>query len=330
MRRGIDFRGVEWEEIEISKKMIDISGQRFGNLVALFPVRSHGKVKWLCQCDCDNLVVVITAALQNGNTKSCGCLQRKKTENRWQEYREIHNVIGQTYGELTIIRFVGVEDGQAIYSFKCSCGKCVNLPIERVKRGNTSSCGHLWIDWNDSYKSDIIGQRFGRLVARNFVGIDKHGSTLFLCDCDCGNTTILPRYSLTENRTHSCGCIVSVGESNIKKILNDTKIKYRPQYVFKDLKSDEGGHLLYDFAIFDDDCNVVRLIEFDGKQHERPYDFFGGEEKFLKVKKNDALKNEYASSHNIPLVRLPYALRDTMTLEDLMGNKYLIKKNRRI
>ena len=39
----------------------------------------------------------------------------------------------------------------------------------------------------------------------------------------------------------------------------------------------------------------------------------------------DRIKNEYALSHNIPLVRIPYWERDNITLEMIMGDQYLIK-----
>ena len=37
------------------------------------------------------------------------------------------------------------------------------------------------------------------------------------------------------------------------------------------------------------------------------------------------MKNEYALSHNIPLVRIPYWERDNITLEMILEDKYLIK-----
>ena len=81
---------------------------------------------------------------------------------------------------------------------------------------------------------------------------------------------------------------------------------------------------MYDFALLDEQNKTVRLIEFDGPQHNKPYDYFGGEEKFLRIHANDVLKNQYAISHNIPLVRIPYSKRDSIDLEDLFGDAYLI------
>lgn len=56
--------------------LMDISGQRFGRLVALEPTekRSGSNVIWLCRCDCGKIAEVSAINLRNGNTRSCGCL----------------------------------------------------------------------------------------------------------------------------------------------------------------------------------------------------------------------------------------------------------------
>ena len=64
----------------ISKSLtIDITGHRYGRLVAVERASSnkHHFATWLCKCDCGNEVVVVGNHLRNGNTKSCGCLQRE-------------------------------------------------------------------------------------------------------------------------------------------------------------------------------------------------------------------------------------------------------------
>lgn len=45
-----------------------------------------------------------------------------------------------------------------------------------------------------------------------------------------------------------------------------------------------------------------------------------------KHKKPDEIKNEYAFSHGIDLVRIPYWERDNITLNMLLGNQYLVMK----
>lgn len=56
-------------------KRLDLTGQRFGRLVA---IRRHEKSSkshsfWLCKCDCGKESVVFLGALRGGTTKSCGC-----------------------------------------------------------------------------------------------------------------------------------------------------------------------------------------------------------------------------------------------------------------
>lgn len=61
---------------------IDITGRRFGRLIALSMVDGEGKnQQWLCKCDCGNLKTVSKAALLSGKTKSCGCLLEETRHN---------------------------------------------------------------------------------------------------------------------------------------------------------------------------------------------------------------------------------------------------------
>jgi hypothetical protein len=60
-----------------SPTIIDISGQRFGRLVAIRPAekRDH-RYFWLCRCDCGNEHIASGSKLRSGNTVSCGCGKR--------------------------------------------------------------------------------------------------------------------------------------------------------------------------------------------------------------------------------------------------------------
>lgn len=56
---------------------IDISGLRFGRLVAIKLATCQPRTMWLCLCDCGNEKVINTSALRAGFTRSCGCLQKE-------------------------------------------------------------------------------------------------------------------------------------------------------------------------------------------------------------------------------------------------------------
>lgn len=60
----------------ISSKPKDITGMRFGKLIAIERVGSkNNQALWKCKCDCGKDAYVTTAMLMCGNNTSCGCSQ---------------------------------------------------------------------------------------------------------------------------------------------------------------------------------------------------------------------------------------------------------------
>lgn len=61
----------------------DLTGQRFGRLVALKPMRMELEpgqqgVPWLCRCDCGCVAVGLSISLTCGRKLSCGCINRRR------------------------------------------------------------------------------------------------------------------------------------------------------------------------------------------------------------------------------------------------------------
>jgi 5-methylcytosine-specific restriction endonuclease McrA len=116
---------------KMSRKMIDITGKRFGKLVVVnFSYRKKTKYYWKCKCDCGNYKITTKDMLIRGNTKSCGCLRRKLKR----------NIIGQRFGKLIAIKYI--KCGK--WKCKCDCGnECIVL-LSNLTCGVTKSCGCLW------------------------------------------------------------------------------------------------------------------------------------------------------------------------------------------
>jgi len=87
--------------------------------------------------------------------------------------------------------------------------------------------------------------------------------------------------------------------NTIATILRDEPIR---QATFDWLKGDKNWRLRCD-AYF---SNQQLIIEFDGKQHFEPIEFFGGEKAFKRIQANDAIKNILIPSHGIKLIRIAY------------------------
>lgn len=62
---------------------VDLTGQKFGKLVALS--YNQEKAKWLCQCDCGNITFVSSSNLNSGGTQSCGCVHFSLGEDKIQQ-----------------------------------------------------------------------------------------------------------------------------------------------------------------------------------------------------------------------------------------------------
>lgn len=116
-------------------------------------------------------------------------------------------------------------------------------------------------------------------------------------------------------------CKQSIGEREIQKILDINNIKYEKEKKFDDCISNLGYKLKFDFYLID----YNMCIEYDGIQHFRPIDHFGGYESFLKTKENDNIKEEYCIKNNIILKRIPYNQKLDYKLNKIISE--IMKKN---
>ena len=289
---------------------LNLTGQKFNRLLVLkeSEKRIGNRVTWVCQCDCGNTVLVTAKNLTNGTTKSCGCLKKK-------------DLIGKKFGKLTVIDYTNKTSsgGSAIWKCQCECGDITYASTEGLRSGDNTTCGNqkCRTTSQDLYEKQMIGRRFGKLTVQSkHLNSGKHGS-LWNCLCDCGNQYIATTNHLITGNTQSCGCLQgqSLGELQIKTLLEQNNIKYKSEYTFSELPNRR-----YDFALLNDNNEVIQLIEFDGEQHYQEIPFF---KTSLQEQKNiDEEKNIFAKNKNIKLVRIPYYKRNNLTFKDLEINIY--------
>ena len=190
-----------------------------------------------------------------------------------------------------------------------SCNKCKGQVIRDVfeERGITKSPIH-------------IGDRFGKLTVIGSADNTNRSKGYWKCQCDCGKILDIRTDHLLgqgrSGRTISCGCIrISSGELKIKQLLEDNNIPFIQQYTIPQLSL----YMSFDFALIDGDNQVVQLIEFDGEQHYRAIEHFGGETQFAIQQERDARKDQYCKEQGISLQRIPYWEYDNITIEKLIS-----------
>lgn len=102
-------------------------------------------------------------------------------------------------------------------------------------------------------------------------------------------------YTKTENKWKSEQLVLELVEKTYKK--NKVLYQYRPFF----LQTDK-GQMSYDVFI----CGLNVAIEYQGKQHFEPVEYFGGEKAFEHQKKRDILKRELSYKNNVKLVYINY------------------------
>lgn len=144
--KGVDCKNQGWVRREINSQMENLTNQRFGRLVVLFPVEQKDRqsTQWLCQCDCGNLKVTKRILLKKGKTKSCGCLRSEVAHKKALKTSNIQP--GDRYGALTVLEYLESRpkcNGELVsfYKCKCDCGTIVEVSGNSLKTGNKKSCG---------------------------------------------------------------------------------------------------------------------------------------------------------------------------------------------
>lgn len=127
---------------EVNQVFVE-SGARFGLLTALRKVEGSGKRRWVCYCDCGQVVIAEATKLRTGHKKSCGCLRSKGGHlGRMTTAAAAVNrvpIIGKRFSRLLVLS----EDSERNLTCLCDCGATAVKSRTAVANGDTKSCGCL-------------------------------------------------------------------------------------------------------------------------------------------------------------------------------------------
>jgi len=145
------------------KNTNDIIGKTFGLLTILSYSRQDNKHYYECSCECGSIVKILRNNLIGRKSiKSCGC--SKKTI-------DINDIIGKTFGKLTVEDYSRYDTNNYRHFYKCSCSCGTVKEIERLSLlvSHTKSCGCNNYQTGASNKDwtgyeDISGTLWSRIV----------------------------------------------------------------------------------------------------------------------------------------------------------------------
>lgn len=247
---------------------------------------------YLARCSCGIERPIRLYDLKNGKSSSCGHAHRK----------DYGFKIGDTYGELTLLRQETNIHGNHIqkYLCQCSCGNQIILPAKLINE--KKNCGCKPYEGFDKL-DEMIGRRFGHLtVIQMSERLDCYGKRSYrICKCDCGNIVEVSRRHLISGHTQSCGCLISNGENYVTNFLQKYNINIKRQYRISDCV--DKGPLPFDIAILSNNNKILGLIEVQGKQHYQTDLLYYNNDLW----KHDKIKEDYCKNNNIPFLTLDYS-----------------------
>ena len=206
------------------------------------------------------------------------------------------------------------------------------IPIENYVNANTKikfKClidGHQWLakpssllmgcgcpkcgikkssDSRKLNKEDVIKriEYRGGIILNQEEYINCYEENLKIICPSCGDKFITSLIKFTKHKgflCNNCFSNESSGEHKVRIFLENNNIDFIQEYIFDDCK--DKNSLLFDFYL-----PVYGVcIEYQGEQHYRPIEYFGGEESFYLQQKHDQIKRNYCKHNNIKLLEIPY------------------------
>ena len=141
------------------------------------------------------------------------------------------DLTGQRFGRLIVIERAESRITPSGYTYtmwkcKCDCGNITTVARSSLISGCTKSCGCLLNEISNKEKyEDLTGQHFGRLTvlekADNYITPKGKKRARWLCQCECGNSTIVLASCLKNGSIQSCGCLhkETVSQLNGKNLI---------------------------------------------------------------------------------------------------------------
>lgn len=127
-------------------KIKDLTGKKLDSGIEIleFAEIKNRAAHWKCKCHCGEIFTARGADLTNGHTTSCGCKQRKHTQEmgKANKYKQIKDISNVRFGSLIALEPTEKRDSNrsVIWKCECDCGNIIEISSHALSQGQRS-CG---------------------------------------------------------------------------------------------------------------------------------------------------------------------------------------------
>lgn len=236
--------------------------------------------------------------LNGQGCKKCGHLRAdKKNSSTTEQFIKKANLIHSNKYNYSKVEYINNETKVKIFCPKH--GLFEQTPQRHLKGSGCPECAKIRIgDRQRKTTEQFINE------ANKIHGNKYNYSQTEYFGCFANIKIICPKHGVFEQKpnNHLRGggcpkCNSSHGEEKIRNYLLENNIIFEEQKRFKEL-------IKAPFDFYLPEKNL--LIEYNGIQHYKSVEYFGGKERLIKQQKTDKLKRQFAKENNIKLLTIKF------------------------
>lgn len=204
--------------------------------------------------------------------------------------------------------------------FICSKhGEFLQRPNDHLSGNGCKKCQYKKISKENIFTNEIFIEKARQIHNDKFdyslVKYDGYENKIIIICNKHGEFKQTPHAHLQGAGCPSCS--ESRGEKKVGEILLKNNIKFEKEKTFPDLK--DKSNLFYDFYLPEHKV----FIEYHGKQHSIPIDFFGGKESLREIRRRDMIKLKYAIDNKYLLISINYV--PIKNMDEVLTNALIYK-----
>jgi len=157
------------------------------------------------------------------------------------------NLVGRVFNAWTVL---AKDPPETIGTSKrwicrCVCGQTKSIRHDILTGGGTTSCGCL-------RGTNLVGQRFERLIVESLTGTRRRKEKVWQCHCDCGNTIEVVTSDLRQGGIKSCGCLrtdyyKSISKGQGESACHGLVVRIKKQAEYRGI----------DFCLTEEQCGIL-------------------------------------------------------------------------